>query len=223
MRVLFQLILAIVSLGNCTCNKPEANDQFVLEQLSFTSNPSTQWQVGYRVDGFLKNADFRLSGYSANDPIIALWHPSTEQAGYYPYVGQNRTNAIQIDRSGRWALKPFQMAMEGSNTGQYGMLRFKPPMPGKYRIKVIFEGVHIGLSTTDVHVLKNDEVLFNDFIDGYGGDAGFHPVTGTHPSCTYEGTMQLNTGDRVIFAVGYGANMNHFDDTTGLTITIEMI
>jgi len=222
MKWFFQLILVLITLTNCTCNK-NTPVPFVLEQLSFTSNPSAQWEVGYSVDNFLKNADFRLAGYSANEPIIALWHPSTEQAGYYPYVGQNRTTDFQIDKSGRWALRGLQIAMEGSNTGQYSMLRFKPRAPGKYHIKVTFEGVHIGLSTTDVHVLKNDEALFNDYIDGYGGDERFNQITGSHPSCSYEGTLQLDADDVVVFAVGYGSNKNHFNDTTGLTITVEMI
>ncbi len=225
MRRFFHQLLVLSILGvisSCNRDKP-AEEIFTVERLSFSQNPSSVWEIGYTIDSFLKIADFRRSDYSDNAPQIALWHPSSDVAGYYPYTGQNRSAELQIDKSGRWALRGFQIAMEGSNTGQFSMLRFKPPAAGSYRIKVIFEGVHIGLSTTDVHVLKNDLAIFNDYIEGYGGDQRYNPITGNRPSCSYEDTLQLGPGDLITFAVGYGSNKNHYNDTTGLIITIEKV
>lgn len=113
--------------------------------------------------------------------------------------------------------------MEGGNNGQYSLLRFIAPASATYRIKAVFEGVHFGLSTTDVHVFLNAARLFQDSIEGYGGDAAFHERTGLHPDATYEATLQLNQGDVLTFAVGYGSNKDHYNDTTGLLLAIESL
>jgi hypothetical protein len=51
-----------------------------------------------------------------------------------------------------WAIRPGEVAMEASNTGQYSLIRFVAPVAGTYKINAHF-GVHFGLSSTDVHVL----------------------------------------------------------------------
>lgn len=209
----------------CKCDR-ESTDKPApgfSDRLPFTENPGDNWEIGYSVGDTLDPSQFRLCTFADTASIIALWHPAKEQPGTYPYTGQNRSSTSQVHASNRWALKPYQVAMEGSNTGQFSMLRFTVPVSAKYRIKVIFEGVHIGLSTTDVHVLKNDQHLFDDNIDGYGGDTTFHPITGQHPSAVYESTLDLQKNDIITFAVGYGSNKTHYNDTTGLLILIEII
>ncbi len=106
--------------------------------------------------------------------------------------------------------------MEASNSGQYSLIRFTAPYTGQYHITAHFEGVHFRLSSTDVHVLHNSTHLFDADIDGYGGDAKFHKIEGTHPTASYEGLVKLERGDTVIFAVGYGKNKTNYNDTTGL-------
>jgi hypothetical protein len=71
-----------------------------------------------------------------------------------------------------------QVAMEASNAGQYSVVRFTAPVAGRYRVTARFEGIHFGLSTTDVHVVHGSTVLFSANVDGYGGDPAFQPVTG---------------------------------------------
>jgi hypothetical protein len=125
--------------------------------------------------------------------------------------------------SNSWALRPGEIAMEGGNNGEYSMLRFKVPHAGRYRIKVIFEGVHVRLSSTDVHVLLNGQHLFDDLIDGYGGDPAFHAIVGAHPAATFQDTLVLQKSDLLVFAIGYGSNGTFYNDTTGLMISIEMV
>jgi hypothetical protein len=86
-----------------------------------------------------------------------------------------------------------------------------------------FEGVHFGLSTTDVHVLHNATSLFDADIDGYGGDAAFHQIEGTNPSADFTGQVELKAKDTVTFAVGYGKNQTNYGDTTGLFVTVVLV
>ena len=92
--------------------------------------------------------------------------------------------------------------MEASNTGQYSLIRFVAPVAGTYKITARFEGVHFGLSSTDVHVLHNSASLFDADIAGYGGDPAFHAVQGASPTASYSGKVSLRANDTVTFAVG---------------------
>jgi hypothetical protein len=113
--------------------------------------------------------------------------------------------------------------MEGSNTGQYSLVRFVAPRSGTYSVNAKFVGIHFGLSTTDVHVLKNGNSVFASNIEGYGGDAAFHKVEGSNPQAEYFGQMHLNANDRITFAVGYGKNKTNSGDTTGLSAQIVLL
>ena len=87
--------------------------------------------------------------------------------------------------------RPQEVAIEGSNSGQYGVVEFVAPFAGSYAIQAHFEGVHFRLSSTDVHVLAGDAGLFAAQINGYGGDPAFHAVEGSSPAADYEGTATL--------------------------------
>jgi len=193
--------------------------------ISFTTNTNNDlWQVGYSADTTLSLDQFQLCTYADTSDIIGLWHPNQNKVnGYYPYVGQNKDTIAHISPTTGWSVRGHQFAIEASNRGQYGLLRFKAPFDGQYRIKAIFEGVHFGLSTTDVHVLVNSTHLFNDFIEGYGGDSTFHIIEGAHPSTSYENLILLRKNDIITFAVGYGKNKTHYYDTTGLLVAVYLI
>ena len=113
--------------------------------------------------------------------------------------------------------------MEASNTGQYSLVRFITPRDGQYNISGRFEGIHFGLSTTDVHVLHNAESLFDAEIQGYGGDPRFHKIEGSNPAASFDKSIRLQSGDIITFAVGYGTNKTHFGDTSGLSAKITLL
>jgi hypothetical protein len=74
-----------------------------------------------------------------------------------------------------------------------------------------------------VHVLVGATAVFDADIDGYGGDPAFHDVTGSRPTARYESTLTLVAGDVLTFAVGYGPNRTHFNDTTGLRLEVHRL
>jgi len=215
--------MLFVSFSQCDNSDSSGVDKVISMDLPFRTNPSGMWQIGFSKDTVLAFNQFELSTSSDTSDIIGLWHPGASQSEYYPYVGQNRGKVSKAEKTNGWAARAGQIPMEASNTGQYSMLRFVAPATGKYVVKVTFEGLHFNLSSTDVHVLLNSQRLFDDFVQGYGGDPGFHPIEGTRPSTNYIDTLLLQKGDIITFAVGYGKNKNHYNDTTGLIISIETI
>jgi hypothetical protein len=193
---------------------------------SLEKNPNRLWQYGYSATNSLDPGEFRVDEYTDRGSPIGFWHPSESHQpgpGYYPYVAYNSTKQSQFGSSNGWAARAGEVAMEGSNTGQYSLIRFVAPAAGTYQITAKFEGVHFGLSTTDVHVLHNATSLFDADIEGYGGDPNFHKVEGASPTASYSGKVALKVNDTVTFAVGYGKNKTHFSDTTGLFARVVLL
>jgi hypothetical protein len=193
---------------------------------SFRDNPNKVWQYGYSTTNSLDPAEFRFDKYADPAGPVGFWHPSVSSGpgpGWYPYVAYNTTRQTQRGSNNGWSVRPGQVAMEGSNAGQYSLIRFVAPAAGTYNVTARFEGVHFGLSSTDVHVLQNSVSLFDADIAGYGGDPAFHAVQGASPTASYSGKVKLRANDIVTFAVGYGKNKTNYCDTTGLVVRIDLL
>ena len=199
---------------------------------SFLDNPNQVWSYGYSENNSLAPDQFRVDTQSDRtdmkcDPTgsIGFWHPAKNAGpgpGYYPYVAFNTTKQPQVGCKG-WAVRPGEVAMEGSIPGQYSLVRFTAPVAGTYKVISQFEGIHYGLSTTDVHVLHNATSLFDADIDGYGGDPAFHKVEGASPTANYSGQVELKANDTVTFAVGVGKDGSNSSDTTGLFARLVLL
>lgn len=191
---------------------------------SFARNPNGVWRYGYTTGAEPAVDQVALDTFvpdSGGDPV-AFWHPyetAIVGAGYYPYVAENAGD-VAVSEEASWAVRAQEVAMEGSNSGQYSVVQFVAPRPGTYQVHAHFEGIHFRLSTTDVHVLAGDAGIFAASIDGYGGDPAFHAVEGGNPAADYDGAVPLQVGDLVTFAIGYGRNKTNYNDTTGLTARI---
>jgi hypothetical protein len=218
----------ILSLA-CSRQSRPAGDRFYLSrEFSLEKNPSGPWRYGYSAGQSLDASDFRLDQATHAKGSIGFWHPAKSRdrgPGYYPYVAYNPSSKTEVfgSSSNGWAVWPGQVAMEGSNSGQYSIVRFIVPASGIYQVSARFEGVHSGLSTTDVHVMHNDTSLFAADIDGYGGDRSFHPIQGASPAASFSQSVALEAQDTVDFAVGYGKNGTHYYDTTGLFAEIKLV
>jgi hypothetical protein len=188
---------------------------------SATQDPSGVWRYGSTSGSTLALAAFVLDTAPVTVPPINFWHPSV--ANYYPYVAATPNTTLTTDASDSWALRPGEIAMEASNSGQFSVIQFVVPEDGAYQIQARFEGIHTRLSTTDAHVRRGDTALFDTEIDGYGGDPSFHAITGTNPSATYSDTLTLQANEILSFALGYGSNGTNYNDTTGLMLHIALL
>jgi hypothetical protein len=219
------LRIAAVLLISCLLARPQTTFD-VSSDFSLDKNPNGAWQYGYSSTKSLDPAEFRLDKQTERVGSTGFWHPAENKGpgpGYYPYIAYNSTNETQYGSQKGWAVRAGQVAMEASNSGQYSLIRFVAPMDGTYQVKARFEGIHFGLSTTDVHVLHNAKSLLDAEIQGYGGDANFHKVEGANPVAEYSGKVTLSKDDALTFACGYGKNQTHFGDTTGLSVQLRRL
>jgi hypothetical protein len=219
------LIVALVGLALSELPAHAETIFDVSTDFSIEANPNKVWQYGYSANNSLAEDQFRLDKNTDSSGIIKFWHPAANSGpgeGYYPYIAYNSSKQSEVGCKG-WAVYPGELAIEGSNTGQYGLVRFVAPVSGTYRVSAKFAGIHYGLSTTDVHVLHNGTSLFNADIEGYGGDPAFHKVEGASPNAEYSGQVAMKAQETLTFAVGYGKNKTHYGDTTGLFARVTLL
>jgi hypothetical protein len=220
MRQIFGVVLLVILLAMPSKTFDLSAD------FSVKNNPTRYWQYGYSASNSLARDQFRLDKNVDATGTVAFWHPDVNHGpgpDYYPYIAYNPTQQTQMGSSNGWSIRAGEVAMEASNTGQYSQVRFVAPASGTYTVSAQFAGVHFGLSTTDVHVLHNSTPLFDADIDGYGGDPSFHKVQGANPTADYSGRVNLEAGDTVTFAVGYGKNKTNYGDTTGLFARVVLL
>jgi hypothetical protein len=96
---------------------------------------------------------------------------------------------------------------------QYSVIRFTAPNAGTFVLATSFTGIDVDQTTTDVHVLHDGSSIFNGNVHGFGSGSG--------PSFTT--TLTLHAGDTIDFAVGYGADGNYFNDSTGISATLSSV
>jgi hypothetical protein len=218
--------VGVVSVaGWATARAPRAIHDLAAE-FSIDRNPNGPWEYGFSAGASLAPDQLRRFANADARGTIKFWHPAAaDNAGgdYYPYAAWNASKQARADPTASWAIRPGEIALEASNVGQYAIVRFVVPRRGRYRIKARFVGVHFRLSSTDVHVLVRATPVFDGVVDGYGGDPAFHAIEGAAPRAAWSGAVALERGDAVTFAVGYGPNRTHFNDTTALRARIRWV
>jgi hypothetical protein len=220
------LAVLVVGAGRWATARPPRAIHDLAAEFSIDRNPNGPWQYGFSAAGSLVPEQFRLSHNADTRGAIEFWHPAAaDNAGgdYYPYVARNASKQPRADPTASWAIRPGEIALEASNVGQYAIVRFVAPRRGRYRIKARFAGVHFRLSSTDVHVLAGATAVFEGTVEGYGGDPAFHAIEGAAPRAGWSGAVVLDRDDVVTFAVGYGWNQTHFNDTTALRARVRWV
>ncbi|MGI4789240.1 MAG: hypothetical protein ACRYFS_10385 [Janthinobacterium lividum] len=138
-------------------------------------------------------------------------------AGWYdniassvPQVSENF--GVPADTPYDDVLQPGQLFLHPGPNGEYAIVRFTAATAGTYDLNSSFTPVTTDGTTTDVHVLENSTSLFDGLVTGTYNAPTSAP--------TFADSIQLNKGQTVDFAVGYGANGNYYQDSTGLSATL---
>jgi len=125
-----------------------------------------------------------------------------------PFVARNISSG-PIDTNG--ALIPLgQLWFHPGPRGEYSIVRWTCPAPGRYHVAVRFDG--FGTATSDVHILKNQAVLGEEELGREGSSHDF----------SFE-SLDFYAREHLDFAVGFGANRNYYGDITGLSANIREI
>ena len=101
------------------------------------------------------------------------------------------------------------LALHPSCTGKLSVVRWTAPTAGSFNVVGLFQGIDTRGTSTDVHVLQNSTTaLLTSNITGFGAQVAF------------SFTVSFAAGDTLDFVVGWGADGDYNDDSTGLAVTI---
>jgi hypothetical protein len=176
------------------------------------ANPSGVWSYGWKktlTGGFF----FAQTPYN-DPPNVSSW---TSGSGF-PLISHLSRSVPVSGGVNPATFPPHVLSLHPGPDGEYVVLRFTAPADGTYKISGQFYALDDNNTgtTTDAWILQNDNKTeaFSGKVDYYGGTK----------SASFTSTLfQLKRGDRLDFQVGYGANRNHFYDSTGLNALIEKI
>lgn len=129
--IIMHLTLTLFFQCQKNINSP---NRIISPDLSFKENPNGQWEIGYSSTYSLDPSQFRFCTSADTSDIIGMWHPTVDQSGYYPYLGQNRDKKSKVSNTNGWAVRAGQIAMEASNTGLNIPTKLYHPSAPKFTI-----------------------------------------------------------------------------------------
>jgi len=205
------LIFALFLIGLFMSTSARA-DFDVSSDFSATSNPNGVWTYGW---SHTLGSSFIADAINRSDSGIDFWQGSVgtnEPPKSFPTISRNSSaNPVAYTTI---AYAPHQFSLHPGPNGEYSVARFTVPSSGIYALDSAFVGIDLGPAaptSTDVHVLINGVSIFDAGVNGYGN---------TQP---FSATKQLQTGDTIDFAVGYGSNGTYGNDSTGLSAHLSLI
>ena len=171
---------------------------------SSSSNPAPGWSYGSAtvIGGPLTLMTARTT-YAG---VVEAWNPVGTS---WPVVALN-TGAATVAFGGGNAivLAAGQGLLHPGPTGAFADVRYTAATAFSGILNVNFAGIDLVGTTTDVHVLRNGVSLASGLVNGYGQTVSF------------TGAVTLGAGDYLDFLVGWGANGNYIDDSTGFTASL---
>ncbi len=172
-------------------------------QFSATNNPAGAWSYGYE-----NTLGGQFFFYTQPVSLSGLEEWRTNMAAGPPVIEYNpATNAVNL---GTPVIPGGGLAFHPGAGDQYSTLRFTAPAPGQYQVTGAFFGEDLDGTTTDVHLLTNGASVLDGEVTGFGSGTG--PV--------FNQALNLQAGEFLDFAVGFGNNGTYFYDTTGLSLQV---
>jgi len=136
----------------------------VASDFSLTNNPNGAWRYGWSSS---LGSSFNLYNKVGKlTPTIDLWYDPTKTGS--PFVVHNSTATVNNSHP-TITYQPSQLGFHPGYYGEYSIVRWIAPEAGTYSLATMFTGLdHVGPTTTDVHVLHNNILLFSNLINGFG-------------------------------------------------------
>lgn len=103
--------------------------------------------------------------------------------------------------------------MHPGYAGEYALVRWTAPEACNISIASVFTGLSVAQpTTTDVHILHNNQSIFDNFVEGFGDESAVR----------FDTNLAVFQDDTIDFAVGFGRDRSYSYDTTGLAATIAL-
>jgi hypothetical protein len=166
-------------------------------QFSPVANPNGVWSYGFETVPLgspfnLLTAPISIS--SLPGPFIDSWQ--SPPLGNFMGVFHNGTPLTQTVTTSGTEISQFAPGMLAMNAGpndEYPIVRFSVPAAGIYLIQGTFQGIDTAGTVSSVYLLKNNVVIANGNVLGFGPGSDF---------TLSSGPLSLAVGDTLSYAVG---------------------
>jgi hypothetical protein len=153
--------------------------------------PNGVWRYGF--ENFPLPNPFNLLTLPGPVSGLDAWRdPAFGEVGVY-HNGQAAAVNFVTALPDNAIYQPGELGMHPGPNDQYGVVQFSPAAPGQYTIHGVFEGLDVGGTNTDVHLLWNNLPVAGGNVLGFGPPSDV-PLA--------FGPVFLNVGDTLAFAVG---------------------
>jgi len=177
---------------------------------SSTNNPNGVWSYGWTEslrEPFVLSRDHRV--WNGLDSWLANRFTSEG----HPSVHYNASGRRIITDNRALQSEPGQFSLHPGYAGEYALVRWTAPEACNISIASVFTGLAAaGPTTTDVHILHNNQSIFDNFVEGFGYDS----------AVGFDTNLAVFQDDTIDFAVGFGRNRSYSYDSTGLAATIAL-
>jgi hypothetical protein len=189
--VILFLILGASAVYGQNSNSAKQQTYSAVDQFSPQMNPNATWAYGYTLTLGSPLIRYTIKGATCCSNQIGWFGPFGPAPGY-PVLLENAVGPSQ------------SLDMDPGPEGEYSVVRWTAPSGGSWDIVGDFQGT--GLTTVDVHVLRNSASIFDNTVNGSDvSDFGL--------------TLTLKAGETIDFAVGYGGAFGN--DPTGFQAVIS--
>ncbi len=189
------------------------------DDYSVAQNPNGAWSYGW-LSSFGDTMGL-YNGISQASSGVPEWR--SDGAIDHGVACKNMTGGPM---DGNYGSQYWETDMAGLHPGEFGdmgTVRWTAPSACLISISARFTGQSFGGggTTTDVHVVRNGQSIFDGVINGFAGrgSLGFADAFGLSPVQAFETVLVISAGDTIDFCCGYG-NGNYGYDITGLSATI---
>jgi hypothetical protein len=184
------------------------------EDFSAVNNPAGPWSYGWTLS--LASTFSVFEGKAETNSVGGdTWGGTAGEVVFQPLVMHARNdNCASFVEAGRIRLEPGQLILWPGMGSVYAVVRFTVAAAGDYSIATRFYGGDfVGPTDSDVHVLLNEQPIFDGTVTEFAQGPSFEIVL-----------HALVAGTTIDFAVGTGmptAEPNdYFSDATGLDARI---
>ncbi len=219
-KVVYQPFLTVPS--SCAPVPPRncgtvASPYNVVTEFSLGSNPNCEFSYGYTANAGIDSAFVLYPLAAADVPVAGIdrWYRDSPDPDLVPSVFHNRNATTTTYGSVQHPAN--ELNIHPGNLGERSVVRFTVPQTGRYTVTGRFEGIDTTGTTTDVAIVRraaNNTASTSFFAGNVNGFANFAP---------FNFTTVFVAGQLVDFTVGYGANQNYNNDSTGLSAVITYL
>ena len=191
-------------------DRPNGSYYDLATDFTTTNIPNDPWTYGYKttLGGAFIPFAYALAGGSLYSPTFLVDYRSNAVDGF-PSILKNNTASIQT-LNNTAPVPVGKLAMYPGPSGEYASARWTSPVDMSINVSVTYTKADISGGIGGPTVQLNGVTIFSALVS---------PVAGS-TTATFNSTIVITKGDILDFMLGFGSDLNYFNDMTLVDVSI---